>query len=51
MTATATGAFIDSTSEVAIEAQLVSLGVAGNLVVVIPVSSGNKVYIGKVVIT
>ncbi len=49
MTATVTGAYIDATDEVAIEAQLVSLGVAGNLVVIIPV--GNKVYLGKVIIT
>lgn len=49
MTATVTGAYVDSTNEIDIEAQLVSLGVAGNLVVVIP--AGSKVYLGKIVIT
>ena len=44
--ATVTGAFVDATSEAAIEAQLLSLAVAGNLVIVIPV--GNKVYLGKI---
>jgi len=47
MTATVTGAYVDASNEVAIEAQLVSLGVAGNLVVVI--HSGSKVYLGKIV--
>lgn len=41
-----TGAYVDATSEAAIEAQLLSLGVTGDLVVVIPV--GNKVYLGKI---
>ena len=45
---TVTGAYVDPTDEAGIEAQLLSLAVAGNLVVVIPVSHG-KVYLGKVV--
>ena len=49
MTATVTGAFVDATSKPLIEAQLLSLGVAGGSVVVINV--GTNVYLGKVVIT
>lgn len=50
MTATVTGAYVDATSEAAIEAQLLSLAVASSEVVIIgPV--GSKVYLGKVVIT
>ena len=44
---TVTGAYVDATDETAIEAQLLSLAVAANLVIVIPV--GNKVYLGKIV--
>lgn len=50
MTATVTGAFIDATDEAAIEAQLVSLGVAVEHLVIID-SIGSKIYIGKVIIT
>lgn len=50
MTATVTGAYVDATNEVAIEAQLLSLGVTSSEVLVIgPI--GSKVYLGKVVIT
>jgi len=49
MTATVTGAYVDASDETAIEAQLLSLGVTGDDVVVIPI--GSKVYLGKVVIT
>jgi len=51
MTATVTGAFVDATSEAAVEAQLLSLAVTSSEVVVIPCGRGNKVYLGKVVIT
>ena len=51
MTATVTGAYVDSTNEALIEAQLLSLAVTSSEVIVIPVSTGNKVYLGKVVIT
>jgi len=50
MTATVTGAYVDITSESAIEAQLLSLAVTSSEVIVIPVSV-SKVYLGKVVIT
>jgi len=49
MTATVTGAFVDASDEVAIEAQLLSLAVTSSEVLVIP--RGTKVYLGKVVIT
>jgi len=45
---TVTGAYVDASDEAEIEAQLLSLAVAGNLVVVIPVSN-SKVYLGKIV--
>lgn len=49
MVATVTGAYVDSTDELAIEAQLLSLGVTSSEVIIIPI--GSKVYLGKVVIT
>lgn len=51
MTTTVTGAFVDGTSETAIEAQLLSLAVTSSEVIVIPVMGGSKLYLGKVVIT
>ena len=51
MTATVTGAYVDSSDEAAIEAQLLSLAVTSSEVVIIPCSTGNKIYLGKVVIT
>jgi len=51
MTATVTGAFVDASDEPAIEAQLLSLAVTSSEVIVIPVSTGGKVWLGKVVIT
>ena len=45
---TVTGAYVDASDEAEIEAQLLSLAVAANLVVVIPVGTGSKVYLGKI---
>jgi len=50
MTATVTGKYVDATSQTEIEAQIVSLGVAVEHLVIID-SIGSKIYIGKVVIT
>jgi hypothetical protein len=41
----ASGAFVDATDSAAILAQLNTLAVAGNLVIVIP--AGSKVWLGK----
>jgi len=49
MTATVTGAVVDSSDETAIEAQLLSLAVTSSEVIII--RSGSRVYLGKVVIT
>jgi hypothetical protein len=50
MTATVTGSFIDSSDSTAIAAAITTLGVAGNLVIVVP-TTGNSVWLGKCIIT